>query len=143
MRNGVAIFIVVIIIALIVMILNPNFASNEETKLSEEIKTNEKNVKFASVNFIETYYVNELNSKYKSAFMTEYVLKHSDNDYLCVTFDALKRYKSIVDVKYNNVSCDGFVYLKKKDVYNHAVYFYCDGEYVSENYNMINELDCF
>ena len=143
MRNGVAIFIVVIIIALIVIILNPNFASNEETKLSEEIKTNEKNVKFASVNFIETYYVNELNSKYKSVFMTEYVLKHSDNDYLCVTFDALKRYKSIVDVKYNNVSCDGFVYLKKKDVYNHAVYFYCDGEYVSENYNMINELDCF
>ena len=70
MRNGVAIFIVVIIIALIVIILNPNFASNEETKLSEEIKTNEKNVKFASVNFIETYYVNELNSKYKSAFMT-------------------------------------------------------------------------
>ena len=40
MRNGVAIFIVVIIIALIVIILNPNFASNEETKLSEEIKTN-------------------------------------------------------------------------------------------------------
>ena len=57
MRNGVAIFIVVIIIALIVIILNPNFASNEETKLSEEIKTNEKNVKFASVNFIETYYL--------------------------------------------------------------------------------------
>jgi biopolymer transport protein ExbD len=143
MRNGVAIFIVLIIVAFVIIILNPNFASNKETKLNEEIKNNEKNVKAASINFIETYYVNELNSRYKSAFMTEYVSKYPDNDYFCITFDALKKYKSITDVKYNNVSCDGFVYLKKDDVYNHIVYFYCDGEYVSENYNMVNELDCF
>lgn len=143
MRNGIAIFIVAIIIVFLIIILNPNFASDEETKLNDEIKNNEKIVKNGSINFIESYYVKQINSNYKGAFMSEYVEKHSNNDYLCITFNTLKRYKSIGEVKYNNKVCDGFVYVQKKDIYNHKVYFYCDGEYVSENYSILNDLDCF
>lgn len=143
MRNGVAIFITAIVVVFLIIILNPNFASNQETKLNEEIKNNEKIIKTGSISFIESYYVNQVNSNYKGAFMSEYVEKHSDNDYLCITFDTLKRYKSIGEVKYNNIECDGFVYMKKKDIYNHKVYFYCSEEYISENYNILNDLDCY